>query len=76
MIRLLTICCFLLSAAINCPAAATISEADRQILRSFWEYAEKQQLSNLSVEKRVADPWYTGDFETTWRDVDGAAARC
>ena len=19
----------------------------------------------------VADPWYTGDFETTWRDVDG-----
>ncbi len=24
----------------------------------------------------VADPWYTGDFETTWRDVDGAAARC
>ena len=18
----------------------------------------------------VADPWYTGDFETTWRDVD------
>lgn len=53
MIRLLTICCFLLSAAINCPAAATISEADRQILRSFWEYAEKQQLSNLSVEKRI-----------------------
>ena len=18
----------------------------------------------------VADPWYTGDFETTWRDVE------
>ena len=22
----------------------------------------------------VADPWYTGDFETTWRDVDWWAA--
>lgn len=53
MIRLFAVCCLLFFVTINCRAAASVSEADRQILRSFWEYAEKEQLSNLSVEKRI-----------------------
>lgn len=53
MIRSLVIFCFLLFAWTNTQAAVTISEADRQILRSFWEYADTQQLSSLSIEKRI-----------------------
>lgn len=53
MIRSLLIFCFLLFTLLNSRASATISEADRQILRSFWTYAENQKLSSLSVEKRI-----------------------
>lgn len=53
MIRLLILCSILLLTSVNCRAATTISKADRQILRSFWEYAEKQQLSGMSIEKRI-----------------------
>ena len=28
-------------------------------------------LSFAGEQRGIADPWYTGDFETTWRDVDG-----
>ncbi len=27
-------------------------------------------LDDASHPRSVADPWYTGDFETTWRDVN------
>lgn len=53
MIRLFILCSILLFISVNCRAATTISKADRQILRSFWEYAEKQQLSGMSIEKRI-----------------------
>ena len=53
MIRLFILCSILLFTSVNCRAATTISKADRQILRSFWEYAEKQQLSGMSIEKRI-----------------------
>ncbi len=53
MIRLFILCSILLLTSVNCRAATTISKADRQILRSFWEYAEKQQLSGMSIEKRI-----------------------
>lgn len=53
MIRSFTIFCFSLWIWTNSQAAVTISEADREILRSFWEYAEKQQLNGLSIEKRI-----------------------
>lgn len=53
MIRLFTICFFLLLTSLHSQAATGMSEADRQILRLFWQYAEKQQLSSLSVEKRI-----------------------
>ena len=32
-----------------------------------WEHPEKAALGKSSPD--VADPWYTGDFEATWRDV-------
>ena len=32
-----------------------------------WEHPEKAALGKNSPD--VADPWYTGDFEATWRDV-------
>ena len=35
-------------------------------LLSFKDYEKK---GKLSVAGDVADPWYTGDFETTYRDV-------
>ncbi len=39
-------------------------------LLSFANYAERKQLTSGND---VADPWYTGDFEATYRDV---AAGC
>ena len=32
-----------------------------------WEHPENAALEKSSPD--VADPWYTGDFEATWRDV-------
>ena len=32
-------------------------------------FAGYENTGNLSVAGDVADPWYTGDFETTYRDV-------
>ena len=26
-------------------------------------------LSHAGISRDVADPWYTGDFESTWQDV-------
>ena len=26
-------------------------------------------MSYAGIERDVADPWYTGDFEATWEDV-------
>lgn len=36
----------------NCPAS-TISPADHQVLKSFWQYANEQQLTKLSVNERI-----------------------
>ena len=31
-------------------------------------------MSYTGAEREVADPWYTGDFEATWRDVSAGCA--
>ena len=35
------------------------------------DYADKMSLlmDHTARPGNVADPWYTGDFEATWRDV-------
>ena len=30
----------------------------------------RRLLSYIGVDRDVADPWYTGNFEATYRDVD------
>ena len=31
-------------------------------------------MSYTGSEREVADPWYTGDFEATWRDISAGCA--
>ena len=42
-------------------------------LRRLAGASDKPKLRRLldfaGIDRDVADPWYTGDFETTWRDV-------
>ena len=35
-------------------------------VHKLMEYVEG---GDLTTARAVADPWYTGDFETTWNDV-------
>ena len=34
------------------------------------EQKVKLMMSYAGLDRDVADPWYTGDFETTYRDLD------
>ena len=31
-------------------------------------------LNHAGIDRDVADPWYTGDFEATWKDVNAGCA--
>ena len=31
-------------------------------------------LNHAGIDRDVADPWYTGDFEATWQDVNAGCA--
>jgi protein-tyrosine phosphatase len=42
----------------------------RRIIPSDPDGKIRLMMSFTGVERDVADPWYTGDFEATWRDVN------
>ena len=43
----------------------------RDMKRLFGRDDKTRLLMSFAGEKRgVADPWWTGDFEETWRDVE------
>lgn len=47
----------------------------RRIIGEDWDHKVKKLLSFCGLQRDVADPWYTDDFETTYRDVkDGCEA--
>ena len=47
-----------------------IAEGDSEgKIHKLLSFAGYENTGNLSVAGDVADPWYTGDFETTYRDV-------
>ena len=47
-----------------------IAEGDSEgKIYKLLSFAGYENTGNLSVAGDVADPWYTGDFETTYRDV-------
>lgn len=43
-------------------------------MRRFWGNKHQEKLSMLmewtGISRDVADPWYTGDFQTTFEDID------
>lgn len=53
MIRPFTTLALVLFLLINNCLAVTISKADSQVLETFWEYAGKNQLAQLSVQERI-----------------------
>lgn len=54
MARLLLLITFLISPLfIHYCSATTISAGDKEVLKFFWQYAEKKQLSKLSVNERI-----------------------
>ena len=59
------------------PLLAELIGMDRANLRSMYricggDFADKMHLLMDFTNRpgEVADPWYTGDFDTTWRDVE------
>lgn len=49
------------------------AENDRNLRRFFRDDPERKIRRMMDYTDRpgpVADPWYTGDFEATWRDVN------
>lgn len=54
MTKIYCILCLLLALSIShAGRAATFSDADQQVLKSFCEYARKNKLADLPVEKRI-----------------------
>ena len=51
-----------------CMDSANVRNATR-ILRGDKDGKVKKLLSFVGEDRDVADPWYTGDFETTYQDV-------
>lgn len=50
-----------------------MDNANMRNMRNFWgsdpDDKLRMLLSYCGSSREVADPWYTGEFETTWRDV-------
>ena len=50
-----------------------MDNANMRNMRNFWggdpEDKLRMLLSYCGTSREVADPWYTGEFETTWNDV-------
>ena len=50
-----------------------MDNANMRNMNRFWNGDPERKLRMLleltDTPGEVADPWYSGDFETTWRDV-------
>lgn len=78
MVRIYRFFCLLILFPIfsSC-TAATISEGDRQVLKMFWEYAEKNKLSDLPVKERIpiigkffiGKPYKSGTLNVTKKEL-------
>ena len=42
----------------------------RRIIGQDTKHKVKKLLNFCGIDRDVADPWYTGDFETTYADID------
>ena len=54
---------------VACAAGKTVQQLLRDINLYTTEQVENTVLDYTARPGDVADPWYTGDFSTTWRDV-------
>lgn len=68
--------------ALSLKAKGLLSQMDRNNLRNMRRFVGSDPAGKVSLlmdhtarPGDVADPWYTGDFDATWRDVtEGCAA--